>query len=105
MTKEQLFESVVRDRIATAKDATGHSFYLLIEALDRDGAVGVARRFINPKHFQTFQDGLRELKRARLLRLSVEQTIIDFHGRGYIFSDDEADAARSRLKLIQLLVN
>lgn len=105
MTKEQLFESVIRDRIATAKDATGHSFYLLIEAIDRDGAVAVARRFIDPRHFQTFQDGLRELKRAGLLRLSVEQTIIDFHGKGYIFSDDEAEAARGRLNIIKLLVH
>lgn len=105
MTRDKLFERVVRERIAAAKQATGHSFYRLLEALDKEGAVNAARRFIDPRHSETFQDGLRRLKRAGLLRLSVEQTIIDFNGRGFIFTDAEAQAARDRLEIVKLLVS
>lgn len=101
MTKGQLFERVVRDRMAMAKAATGHSFHYVIDGLEKEGPVGLARRYIAPG--QELQDGLKVLGRAGLLRLSVEQTIIDFHNRGYIFSADEADAARERLRLVELL--
>ena len=104
MTKEYLFDRVVRERIAIAIAKTGHRFYGLLKALDEDGAVKTARRSIGPAYRQTFQDGLRELRRAGLLKLSVEQTIIDFHDRGYIFTAAEAKAARERLRLVQLLL-
>ena len=68
----------------------------------KEGAIGLARRYIRPG--QELQDGLKILARAGLLRLSVEQTIIDFHARGYIFSAAEAEAARERLRLVELLI-
>lgn len=107
MTKEQLFDRVVRDRIGMAIEKTGYSFLGLLKALDEEkgGAVAVARRFISPDWRQTFQDGLRELKAANLLQLSVEQTIIDFHEKGYLFTAAEAELARERLRLVQLLMN
>ncbi|MDO8979267.1 MAG: hypothetical protein Q7V17_08560 [Afipia sp.] len=105
MTKEQLFERVVRDRIAMATAATGHSFYYLLDGLEKKGAVALARRYIDPRNAQDFQEGLKVLKHAGLLRLSVEQTIINFHDRGYIFSAAEADAARERLRTVELLVH
>lgn len=101
MTKEQLFERVVRDRMAMAKAATGHSFYYLLSGVDDIGAVVLARRYIAPG--RELHEGLKILKQFGLLRLSVEQTIIDFHNKGYIFSADEADAARDRLRLVELL--
>lgn len=106
MTKEQLFERVVRDRIDVAIKETGYSFSGLLRALDEEkgGAVAVARRFISPAWRQTFQDGLRELCAANLLRLSVEQTIIDFHERGYVFTASEAELARERLQLVQMVL-
>lgn len=107
MTKEQLFDCVVRERIDMAIEKTGYSFFGLLKALDEEkgGAVAVARRFISPEGRQTFQDGLRELKVANLLHLSVEQTIIDFHEKGYLFTAAEAQVARDRLRLVQLLVD
>ena len=105
MTKEQLFERVVRDRIALAKTATGHSFYYLLDGLEKEGAVALARRYIDPRNSQDLQEGLKILKRTGLLRLSVEQTIIDFHEKGYIFSAAEAEAARERLRIVELLVH
>ena len=105
MTKEELFDRVVRERIAIAIGKTGHTFFGLLKALDEKDAVSVARRFISPEYRQTFQDGLRELRRAGLLHLSVEQTIIDFHGRGFIFTAAEAQTARDRLRLVELLLH
>lgn len=104
MTKEQMFERVLRNRIDMAREATGHSFFYLLEGIENEGAVKLARRYIASKNVDHFQDGLKILKRFGLLRLSVEQTIIDFNSRGYIFSDEEAQAARDRLQIVELLV-
>lgn len=84
-----------------AQAETGHSFYYLLEGLNEVGAVALARRYIEPG--RELHEGLKILAQAGLLRLSVEQTIIDFSSKGYIFSAAEADAARERLRLVRLL--
>jgi hypothetical protein len=104
MTKEKLFEKVVLERIGQAKKLTGYSFFGLLKAIETDGAVATARRLIGPQNNETFQDGMKELNARDLLKLSVEQAVIDFAEKGYIFDDDDASAATERLRLVRLLL-
>ena len=104
MSKEKLFDYVVRRNFLIAKEKTGYSFFGLFSALKEEGALAAARRYISPKFRHEFQEGLRELKRHGLLHLSVECTIIAFGRKGYLFSEAEVAAAMERLRLINLLV-
>lgn len=103
MSKEKLFDYVVRRNFQIAKKKTGYSFFGLFSALNEEGALNVARRFISQEFRYDFQDGLKELKRHGLLHLSVEQVIIAFGRRGYIFSEADITAASERLRLARVL--
>lgn len=105
MSKEKLFDYVVRRNFQIAKSKTGYSFFGLFSALNDDGALNVARRFISEEFRYDFQDGLRELKRHGLLHLSVEQAIVAFGRRGFIFSDADIAAASERLRLARVLLH
>jgi hypothetical protein len=104
MTDEVKFRAEVLRRIDQATRLTGHSFYGLRKAIREDGAIATARRLIDPRGDTKFQFGMRELKKASLLRLSVEQAIIDFGERGEIFSADEVEAAKERLAIAELVL-
>src|SRR5258705_13853295 len=91
MTDEEKFRKHVLHRIDEAARRTGHSFYGLQTAIREDGAIATARRLIEPRGDTKFQFGMRELKKASLLRLSVEQAIIDFGERSEVFSVDEVE--------------
>lgn len=101
--EDKLREEILR-RTTEAQLLTGHSFYGLRKAIRDDGAIATARRLIDPKGDTRFQLGMRELKKAGMLRLSVEQIIIDFFQRGEIFSVDEVEAAKERLAMAELVL-
>ena len=103
MTKEELFEKVLRERIQEAKALIGYSFHLLLKAIDEDGAVPTARRLIGPSNSDTFSQGLKELHAHGLLRYSVEQTVIDFVDKGYVFDASDKKAAEDKLRAVRLL--
>ena len=104
MTEEEQFCEYVLHKIDEATRLTGHSFYGLRTAIHEDGAIATARRLIDSRGDTRFQFGIRELTRARLLHLSVEQAIIDFGRRGEIFSVGEVDAAKERLAMAELVL-
>jgi hypothetical protein len=104
MTDEDKFrEGVLRD-MDEATRLTGHSFYGLRTAIQKDGAIATARRLINPQGDAKFQFGMRELKNAGLLRLSVEQAVMRFGERGEIFTAAEVSAAKERLAIAELVL-
>lgn len=101
--EDKVREEILR-RTAEAELLTGYSFYGLRKAIRDDGAIMTARRLIDPKGDTKFQMGMRELKRAGLLQLSVEQIIVYFGERGEIFSVDEVEAAKERLAMAELVL-
>src|SRR4051794_39056775 len=104
MSDELQFCKYVLNRIDEASSLTGLSFYGLRTAINDDGAIATARRLIDPEGDTRFQFGMRELKKAGLLRLSVEQAIIDFGERGEIFDQAEVAAAKERLAMAELVL-
>lgn len=96
-------EEVLR-RIDEATRLTGHSFYGLRKAILEDGAIATARRLIDPEGDEKFQFGMRELKKAGLLRLSVEQVVIDLGEAGRIFTRADVKAAKVRLEMAELVL-
>ena len=104
MTDEDKFCKYVLSRIDEASVLTGHSFYGLRTAIHEDGAIATARRLIDPQGDTRFQFGMRELKKAGLLRLSVEQAMITFGERGEIFTAEEVRAAKERLAMAELVI-
>jgi hypothetical protein len=104
MTDEDKFREDVLRRIDEAIRLTGHSFYGLRTAIREDGAIATARRLIDPQGDSKFQFGMRELKKAGLLHLSVEQVVIDFGERGEIFTFEEVRAAKERLAMAELVL-
>ena len=48
--------------------------------------------------------GMRELKKAGLLHLSVERVVIDFGVKGEIFTAEEVKAANERLVMAELVL-
>jgi hypothetical protein len=103
MTEEEFHEELLR-RIVEAIDKTGHTFFGLLTSINEDGAVPTARRLIGPQNSEPFQDGMRQLKDAGLLHLSVEQAVIDFGERSKIFTLEEVAAAKDRLQLVVILL-
>jgi hypothetical protein len=104
MTDEAEFRKYVLIKIGEAQKLTGHTFYGLRTAIREDGAIATARRLIDSQGDTKFQFGMRELKKEGLLRLSVEQAIIDFDERGEVFNADEVRAAKERLAIAELVL-
>lgn len=104
MSQEEKFRADIIGRIDAAAQLIGHSFYGLRTAIKDDGAIETARRLIGPQGEARFQYGMRELKKAGLLRLSVEQALIEFGERDEIFTADEVDAARERLEIAEIIL-
>jgi hypothetical protein len=104
MTDEEKIREEILRRTAEATKITGHSFYGLRTAIQDDGAIATARRLIDPEGDMKFQYGMRELKNAGLLHLSVEQVIIDFGERGEVFTADEVRFAKERLAMAELVL-
>lgn len=100
---ETVREEVIR-RIDEATRLTGHSFYGLRTAISEDGAIATARRLIDPEGDERFQFGMRELKKAGLLHLSVERVVIDFGETGRIFKRADVNAAKERLAMAELVL-
>jgi hypothetical protein len=104
MTEEDEFRDELLRRIVEAIDRTGHTFFGLLTSIKEDGAVETARRLIGPNNNETFQDGMRQLKDAHLLKLTVEQAVIDFGEQGKIFTPEQVAAAQERLQLVVILL-
>lgn len=104
MTDEDKFREAILRRIDEATRLTRHSFYGLRTAIREDGAIATARRLIDPQGDTKFQFGMRELKKAGLFRLSVEQAVITFGERGEIFIAKEVRAAKERLEMAELVL-
>jgi hypothetical protein len=104
MTDEDKAREEILRRTAEAMRLTGHSFYGLRTAVREDGAIATARRLIDPEGDTKFQFGIRELKKAGLLHLSVEQVVIDYGERGEIFTVAEVRAAKERLAMAELVL-
>jgi hypothetical protein len=104
MTEEDEFRDELLRRIVEAIDKTGHTFFGLLTAIKEEGAVETARRLIGPNNNETFQDGMRQLKDADLLHLTVEQAVIDFGEQGKIFTSEEIAAAKERLQLVLIVL-
>lgn len=104
MLDDDLVREEILRRIDEATRITGHSFYGLRQAISEDGAIATTRRLIDPKGDAKFQFGMRELKAAGLLHLTVEQVVIDFGEAGLIFTSAEIMAAKERLAMAELVL-
>lgn len=104
MTDEDKVREEILGRTAEAMRLTGHSFYGLRTAVREDGAIATTRRLIDPEGDAKFQFGIRELKKAGLLHLSVEKVVIDFGVKGEIFTAEEVKAANERLAMAELVL-
>jgi len=102
MNDESEFQVIVLQRIDEATRLTGYSFAGLRKLIAVDAAAA-AKRLIAPtsRNLGSISKGLRVLFDAGLLRLSIEQAVIDFGEQGRLFTTEEVGYAKNRLALIQ----
>ncbi|MGY4232959.1 hypothetical protein ACVIIW_001906 [Bradyrhizobium sp. USDA 4449] len=97
---DQAFEKRLIENFDEAESLIGHSFVGIKRMIAIRGGVLAAKYFVSVQDIDFINSGLRVLFAAKLLRLSVEQAVID-QGVGHIFSKVQITNAVYRLWLVQ----
>jgi hypothetical protein len=89
------FEEVILSRLDEAERRTSYQFTGARSLIADVGAVRAAKRLLDPT-VGKLHDGLKVLIQHELVRLSIEQAVIDFADRD-CFTHDEISTAKARL--------
>lgn len=97
ITTERLFTVEVERRLAEAEGLLGYSLRGMRKIINAHGAVGAALYLLSPANGATLHKGFTQLAAARLLHLSLEQTVLDFAFSG-LFPKRIVKMAQARLR-------
>lgn len=100
-SSEEEFEQYVLSNLDEAEHLLGYCFTGLRGLIDRYGAVNVAKGLVSIDNAFRMHDGLQNLSKNHLERLSVEQAMIDFANAPFFESVDIA-AAKAKLYLVSM---